>query len=171
MLSLKKYFGFQNIIRTKKILIFVMLTFFGVSWISIEHNKKLIIDETPLNNIKEKFEKNSSHLAALQTRNSELNVQYRKYKKYLFSEEEKQGFISILTEMSNIFTQKGITNYRVEKVSDNPEYFNIIDIYLSDNKPQITQKLLEYFLGKYTDISFKEIKVLGNYCIVEIYKQ
>lgn len=171
MRVLKTYFGFENITRTKKILIFITLTFIGVIWVGVEHNKKLDIDDTPLKSIKEQFQKNSSQIDALETRNKELNITYIKYKKYLFSEEEKQGFVSILTEMSDVFAQQGIFNYRVSKVLDNAEYFNAIDIYLNASNPQVSKKLLEYFLGKYSDILIKEIKVIGGECVVEIYKK
>lgn len=168
---LKSSFGFENIVRTKKILIFITLTFVGVLWIVVEHNEKLVIDEAPLNSVREQFQKNSSLINTLQAQNNELNIIYKKYKKYSFNEEEKQGFVLILSEMGSVFAEQGISNYRVGKVLDNTEYFNVIDIYLNGGNAQITKKLLEYFLGKYTDILIKEIKVIGGDCIVEIYKR
>lgn len=171
MKALKKYFGVQKIYKTKKIIIFSLLTFVGVLWTSIEHNKKLVIDETPLNEAKSLFERNNAQITKLQTKNAELNLVYNKYKRYLFSEEEKQSFIAMLNEMGSLFSQLGISGYKVDKITDNPEYFNIIDIYLSSSSPQITKKLLGYFLSKYSDIAIKDIKILGSSCILEIYKQ
>lgn len=171
MNTFKGYLGVDYIHKTKKVCIFILLTFLGVFWITAEHNKKLVIDQKPLNEAKALFEKNSSQITTLQAKNAELNIVYNTYKKYLFSEEEKQSFTAILNEMGKLFLQQGISGYKIDKIVDNPEYFNIIDIYLNSSSPQITKKLLGYFLGKYSDIAIKEIKVLGGSCILEIYKQ
>lgn len=165
----KQFFLKRNII-VSLIVIFIGIIAIGI-YILINYPK---VNKADINNYKTTYQNNIRQIKVLEKRIIIKKEQLKKYKKYIFNNQDINTMKKIISVFNSIMNNLKITNCHIMNFVYSKKYINIIRYNLECQSPLEAKKyklVFKYFFkNKLNFFNLLNIQTYNNYVIIDVLK-